>query len=105
MEIRDRNYPAGTTFGLLYGSANRDPAKFENPDIFDIDRSPNQHLSFGPGAHLCLGNNLARLNMKVIFGTLLLLFKNIALADQDVVYKRGLAVRGPEALLIEWTRN
>jgi cytochrome P450 len=102
-EIRGQIYPAGTTFGLLYGSANRDPAVFDDPDKFKIDRTPNRHLAFGLGAHLCLGNNLARLNMRVIFNTLLTRFNHISLADQPVQYKRGLSVRGPEELTIEWS--
>ncbi len=100
--IRGQTYPAGTTFGLLYGAANRDPAQFENPDTFDIRRTPNRHLAFGLGAHLCLGNHLARLNMRVIFEKLLARFATIELAADDVLYKPGLSVRGPAALPIRW---
>ncbi len=96
--LGDFKYQKGTTFGLLYGAANRDPLKFENPDQFDIHRTPNRHLAFGLGAHLCLGNNIARLNMKVIFETLLREFKDIQLVGDHVDYKRGLSVRGVEAL-------
>ncbi len=103
--IRGQLYPAGTTFGLLYGAANRDPEKFDAPDTFDVERTPNRHLSFGLGAHLCLGNNLARLNMKIIFETLLRRFSHFELADADVVYKRGLSVRGAEKLNIAWKRK
>lgn len=98
-------WPAGTTFGLLYGAANRDPAMFDDPDSFRIGRNPNRHLAFGQGAHLCLGNNIARLNMKVIFGTLLDRFPKIALAQDRVTYKRGLSVRGPEALHLRWSAS
>ncbi len=98
--IRDQTFPKGTTFGLLYGAANRDPNQFENPDQFQIDRTPNRHLSFGQGAHLCLGNHIARQNMKVIFETLLREFKDFTLIDDHVSYKRGLSVRGVEALNI-----
>lgn len=96
--IGGREFPKGTTFGLLYGAANRDPNQFENPDTFQIDRTPNRHLAFGLGAHLCLGNHIARQNMKVIFETLLREFKGLELVDEHVVYKRGLSVRGVEAL-------
>ena len=105
IEIGGRIFPAGTTFGLLYGAANRDPAQFENPDAFMINRHPNRHLSFGQGAHLCLGNNVARLTMKVIFKTLLHRFSNISLAQEAVTYKRGLSVRGPKALQITWSSD
>lgn len=78
---------------------------FSDPDCFQIDRSPNRHLSFGQGAHLCLGNNVARLNMKVIFQTLLARYRGIALAQEQVDYKRGLSVRGPVALRVRLTPN
>lgn len=98
--LRDTTYPAGTTFGLLYGSANRDPRAFDRPDEFEISRTPNRHLAFGRGFHLCLGNQLARLNMKVIFTTLLNRFADIQLAEETVTYKPGLSVRGPKKLFV-----
>jgi cytochrome P450 family 142 subfamily A polypeptide 1 len=56
---------------LLYPSANRDEAVFERPDEFDITRHPNPHMAFGFGAHFCLGNQLARLELKVMVDRLL----------------------------------
>lgn len=103
IEIGGKLWPAGTTFGLLYGAANRDPARFENPDLFIVDRNPNRHLAFGMGAHLCLGNNVARLTMKVIFETLMQRFSKISLAQERVIYKPGLSVRGPTELRISWS--
>jgi cytochrome P450 len=97
VELRGHHFPAGTTFGLLYGAANRDPEAFNEPDTFDIRRSPNRHLAFGQGAHLCLGNHLARLNMKVIYEQLFARTSEINLAG-DVPYKPGLSVRGPKVL-------
>lgn len=91
-------YPRGTRFGLLYGAANRDPSAFEAADRFDVGRKPNRHLAFGGGAHFCLGNHLARLDMEIIFGSLLARTRAIELADPDVTYKRGLSVRGPKRL-------
>ena len=96
--LHGKTYPKGTKFGVLYGAANRDPAQFTDPDRFDIARSPNRHLAFGGGAHFCLGNHLARLDMEIIFSTLLRRFKSITLADPDPVYKTGLSVRGVKAL-------
>ena len=49
---------------LLFESANRDEKMFEDPETFDIDRSPNDHLAFGFGTHFCLGNQLARLSCR-----------------------------------------
>ncbi len=56
---------AGTPVTLCIGAANRDPERFENPDVLDISRKPNQHLAFGSGPHACLGNNLARLEGRI----------------------------------------
>jgi cytochrome P450 len=95
--VAGRTFPRGTKFGLLYGAANRDPAQFERADVFDAGRHPNRHLAFGGGAHFCLGNHLARLDMDVIFSTLLRRFAGIELAEPPV-YKRGLSVRGPRSL-------
>ena len=100
--LRGKTYPAGTTFGLLYGAANRDPMQFDEPNEFRVDRSPNRHLAFGLGAHLCLGNNLARMNMRVIFETLLRRFTDFEQVDAEVEYKLGLSVRGPKRLNLAW---
>ncbi len=97
--VAGRMFPRGTKFGLLYGAANRDPARFDRPDAFDIARHPNRHLAFGGGAHFCLGNHLARLDMEVIFSTLLRRFAKIELI-QAPSYKSGLSVRGPRSLRV-----
>jgi len=104
VEIAGRRFPRGTKFGLLYGAANRDPAQFERADVFDAARHPNRHLAFGGGAHFCLGNHLARLDMEVIFTTLLKRFSRIELAEEPV-YKRGLSVRGPKGLRLRLLRG
>ena len=92
--VAGRSFPRGTKFGLLYGAANRDPAQFDRADVFDVGRHPNRHLAFGGGAHFCLGNHLARLDMEIIFSTLLRRFARIELIEAPK-YKRGLSVRGP----------
>ncbi|MFD0915638.1 cytochrome P450 [Pseudahrensia aquimaris] len=99
IEVAGRVFENGTTFGLLYGGANRDAAAFTQPDVFDIRRTPNRHLAFGQGAHLCLGNNLARMNMRVVFECLLQRFSGFELVG-GVEWKRGLSVRGPVALQV-----
>jgi len=96
-----RRWPKGTKFGLLYGSANRDAAAFPDAEVFDVGRVPNRHIAFGRGAHLCLGNHLARLEMEVIFLALLERTRGIARTGGPVEFKRGLSVRGPVALPVE----
>ncbi|WP_282045736.1 cytochrome P450 [Roseibium album] len=102
VEISGQLFPRGTKFGVLYGSANRDSKQFPDADLFDVGRSPNWHIAFGRGAHFCLGNHLARLDMDIIFSTLLKRFKTIELCEEPVKYKHGLSVRGPEKLRISW---
>ncbi len=73
---------AGEKVVMVYTSANRDEAVFENPHTFDIHRSPNPHLSFGIGEHFCLGVHLARLEGKIFFEELLSTFPKIELIGE-----------------------
>ncbi|MFI6519167.1 cytochrome P450 [Spirillospora sp. NPDC050679] len=67
-EMNGHEYKAGDKVLLFYNSANRDEAVFDDPDVFDITRSPNPHVGFGgPGPHFCLGANLARREITVMF--------------------------------------
>jgi cholest-4-en-3-one 26-monooxygenase len=65
---------------MWYPSANRDEDVFPNPDVFDVRRSPNEHLGFGIGEHFCLGANLARLELQVIIRGLVRRLPDLALA-------------------------
>lgn len=67
---------------LCYASGNRDEDVFPNPDAFDINRTPNRQLAFGFGAHLCLGQHLARLEMRILFEELLPRLKSVRLAGE-----------------------
>jgi cytochrome P450 len=99
LSVAGQDWPRGTRFGLLYASANRDPAAFADPDRFDIARKPNVHLAFGAGPHVCLGNNLARLNMEVLFARLMARAPAIGLHG-PVAWRIGLQAHGPETLPI-----
>jgi cytochrome P450 len=66
---------------LLYQSANRDASVFDDPDTFRIDRDPNPHVAFGFGTHFCMGANLARMEIKVVFEELFRRLPDIALVD------------------------
>lgn len=103
VEVLGKRYPKGTMFGLLYGSANRDSSRFSSADKFDVGRQPNRHLAFGRGPHLCLGNHLARLDMEVIFLTLLKRVSSIELLADETDFKRSLSIRGPVSLPLQIT--
>lgn len=70
---------SGDRIMLSYPSGNRDETVFSNPDVFDLTRSPNRHLAFGWGAHMCLGQHLAKLEMRIFFEELLPRLKSFEL--------------------------
>jgi cholest-4-en-3-one 26-monooxygenase len=79
--IRDKQIPADTKVLLLYSSGNRDEEVFDDPFTFNIRRTPNEHIAFGFGAHFCLGNALARLEIEVMFDRLLDRLPDLQLVD------------------------
>ncbi len=103
VEVAGKSFPKGTKFGLLYGAANRDPAQFPHPDTFDVGRAPNRHVAFGQGPHLCLGNQLSRLDMEVIFARMLSRTCEINLNQDAPLYRPGLATRGLLQLRVTMT--
>lgn len=84
----------------VLSSANRDPEKFENPDRFDITRTPNKHLSFGLGIHFCVGAFLARTEAKIAFKKILERMPNIQLANEDIEWNRATLFRGLKKLSV-----
>ncbi|WP_441964449.1 cytochrome P450 [Mycolicibacterium houstonense] len=89
---------------LMFESANFDEAVFENPDEFRIDRNPNSHLAFGFGTHFCLGNQLARLELKLMVERLLVRLPDLRLADgAQVPLRPANFVSGPEAMPVVFT--
>jgi len=79
-ELGGIQIPAGTTVHMIVAAANRDPAQFPDPDVFDITRRPNRHLSFALGIHICAGNALARLEAAIAFQRLFARFPDMQLA-------------------------
>ncbi|MBD0860327.1 cytochrome P450 [Gordonia sp. zg691] len=76
-ELRGRSLVPGDRFMLLYQSGNRDADVFDRPDVFDIDRRPNRHIAFGYGPHMCIGQHLAKIELRIMFETLLPHLKSI----------------------------
>ena len=79
-ELRGQAIPKGDKVVMFYPSANRDEEVFPRADQFDVGRTPNEHVAFGIGEHFCLGANLARLEIRIMFEELLRRLPDIALA-------------------------
>lgn len=92
---------AGDKVQIWEGSANRDPLVFAEPDVFDITRKPNPHLGFGQGVHYCLGANLARLELRVLFEELLTRFSAARLV-KPVEWARSNRHTGIRHLVVEF---
>jgi len=105
VELAGATIKEGQELLLLYPSANRDETVFDDPDRFDISRNPNPHVAFGFGAHFCLGNQLARLELKVMFERLLARMPDIHLtAARDTLPRRPANfISGFEAMPVAFT--
>ncbi|HET7487370.1 MAG TPA: cytochrome P450 [Acidimicrobiales bacterium] len=104
VDIGGVTVPQGANLLLMLGSANRDPAKFPQPDAFDV-RRPNarQHLSFGFGAHVCLGAPLARLEARIVLEEVSARLPSLRLAaGQPLEFLPNISFRGPLSLPVEW---
>jgi len=97
--------PSGSTTVLLFSSANRDPAQFDNPDIVDLTRgSPRRHLAFGHGIHYCVGAVLARIEARAVLTTLLERTREFALDPDDAPsWAESFLVRRHEHLPLTFT--
>jgi cholest-4-en-3-one 26-monooxygenase len=101
-EIRGVRIRKGDKVTLWYPSANRDEDVFENPDSFDITRSPNGHIAFGIGEHFCLGSHLARLEIRVMFEELLRRLPDVEL-EGSVEYLRSHFIDGVKHMPVRFT--
>ena len=97
--VRGVEIPRGAELGLLFGSANRDPDVFDEPDELDLSRDPNPHLTFGAGIHFCLGAPLGRQELQISFATLMDRFPNLELVEEPR-WKPNYIVRGLEGLRV-----
>lgn len=95
---------AGTMLMLRFAAANRDPARFPDPDVFDVERkNANSHLAFGRGIHMCVGNMLSRKELAVAFEVLLGRLSQIEIVDgAALTYPPNMLLRGLSALPIRF---
>jgi len=101
LELNGQQIRQGEKLLLLYPSANRDEAVFEDPFRFDLRRTPNEHVAFGFGPHFCLGANLARLELTIILDEMLDRLPTLELADPtEPPYRAANFVSGYESLKV-----
>ncbi|MEU7576664.1 cytochrome P450 [Streptomyces sp. NPDC041068] len=107
IELGGETIPKGSTVTVSLLAANRDPQRFENPDTLDIHRTARGHLSFGHGVHQCLGQQLARIEMRAGFDGLLRRFPTLELAvpSDEVKLKTNMNIYGVHELPVTWTET
>ena len=101
--VRERELAPGDKVLLMFGSANHDPLRFPDPEVFDADRDDRPpHIAFGFGRHRCIGEHLARLEMRVVAEELLRRVPDYRLAPGAEIRMRTALVRGPLSLEVTW---
>ncbi len=98
IEMNGQVIPAGEIILGCLSAANRDPAKFSDPDRLNIQRTDNKHLAFGSGIHFCLGAALARMEMQIVLKELTTRFPKMRLAKKRLEWLKGLTFRGVKNL-------
>jgi pimeloyl-[acyl-carrier protein] synthase len=94
--------PAGDWIFLVIGAANRDPAHFPNPDLFDLARENKKHLSFGAGTHFCVGAPLARLEAQVVLRSLQARYPDLRPDGEPPEYRDNFNLRGLKSLPVRY---
>jgi cytochrome P450 len=102
VEVAGHSIPAGALVVLFLGAANRDPARFTEPDRFDLLRRDLGHLAFGAGVHRCLGAFLARLETQVAVGALLRRWPALQLATDRPAWRPTATLRSLATLPVTW---
>ena len=105
IELDGETIPEGSTVVVSMLAANHDPKRFDNPDTLDVHRKARGHLSFGHGVHQCLGQQLARIEMRAGFDGLLRRFPSLELAVRadEVKLRTDMTIYGVHALPVTWT--
>jgi cytochrome P450/ferredoxin-NADP reductase len=101
--VGDVDIPAGAKLLIVMSSANHDERHFTDADMVDIRRdNASDHLTFGYGAHQCMGKNLARMELQIFLEELTKRLPHMRLSEQRFSYVPNTSFRGPEHLLVEW---
>ncbi|OMI35793.1 cytochrome P450 [Streptomyces sparsogenes] len=101
IDIAGTTIPKGAPIFLVYGSANRDPERFTDPDELDLERRDNQHLGFSQGIHFCFGAPLARLEVQSAVGEFVRRVRNPRLVEDPPPYRHNQIFRGPRHVLVD----
>lgn len=104
-ELCGRQIEAEDQLVVWFGAANRDPDHFEDPGSFDLERSPNPHLSFGRGVHACLGATLARVEARVGLETFFARYDSISPIETDYEPYVGAGIYGVQQFPVAVERN
>ncbi|WP_344480980.1 cytochrome P450 [Glycomyces endophyticus] len=103
-EIDGRRFRAGEHVTVALQAANRDPGKYERPGDLDVERDAQGHMAFGHGLHQCVGQQLARVEMRIGFAKLFAAFPGLRLAvpSEQIPMRSDMAVYGVHTLPVEW---
>jgi cytochrome P450 len=101
IEIAGTTIPKGAPIIVVYGSGNRDPNRFTNPDDVDLERKDNEHLGYSGGIHVCFGGPLARLEVQIAVGEFVRRVNNPRLVADPPPYRHNQIFRGPRHLLVD----
>lgn len=104
VDLRGRRIRKGDWLMLCYASANRDEEVFDDPFVFNIDRKPNRHLGFGFGPHVCLGQHLAKMEMRILFEAMIPRLQWVEPAGEMNLVESNL-VTGPKRLPVRYEMN
>jgi cytochrome P450 len=102
VEIGGKTLHEGDKAVMYFGSANRDPAKFEQPDTLDLSRKPNEHIAFGTGPHGCLGQHIARIEIDAMLVEVLTRMKDFRLAGEPKWLPSNF-ISGPQVMPVKFT--
>ena len=105
LELAGVTLPEGALIGAVLSSANRDPRRWTDPDLFDVHRQEGAHLAFAIGPHFCLGawfgRHLARVSVEILLDRL----PNLRLHPDHPVELRGWEFRAPRSTWMRWDRS